>query len=255
MEYLLKDSVPSTVKIDNRYLIVVVPAVIGFVACQWHYTYPLASIVLLFWLRATSRIEAVMVIGIYTLFSTWVVVPAIVDYLSWPFYKATVFWMMGVAVVMAPWALLYRQDQRFQLIRLCTLLVVTFVPPIGLVQFASPFVGSSLLVPGHGFVSVLLGIVIVTLVSGVMNHPKGMRVGFVVFPVLMSVSYDYVKPSKNDSWLTLDTNVEVGGLQHTVAGSFDALNQARKKALSRKPRVLVLGESTGGFSLNGGAIV
>ena len=55
---------------------------IGFIACQFKETYVLSALVVVAWGVTRSRWFAYTLIVLYTVASTWVVIPAIVDYLS-----------------------------------------------------------------------------------------------------------------------------------------------------------------------------
>ena len=202
------------------------------------------------WGVATSRRQAYLAILVYSLFSTWVVVPAIVDYLSWHPVKAVAFWLVSLIISTAPWLLLYRRDCWLLECRLALLLVITWTPPIGFVQFASPFVGSSLLVGGFGWVSVAGGLLITgLLIRGI--HYRYCRVSSIAMVVLIGVGM-LGRAEPIPGWIDVNTQVKVGGIRHTIEGSLDALRQVKQVAISKRPRVAVLGESTGGYSVAAG---
>lgn len=223
---------------------------IGYIACQYHSTYVLAALMVIAWGIARSRKQAYFAILLYSLFSTWVVVPAIVDYLSWHPVKAVAFWLIALIMSSAPWLLLYRKDCRFLEGRLALLLAVTWIPPIGFVQFASPFVGTSLLISGFGWVSVASGVLVTGLiVRGI--HRGYYRCSSLAALALITVGL-FGRAESIPGWVDVNTQVKVGGISHTIEGSLDALQQVKRVALSKEPRVAVLGESTGGYSLDVG---
>jgi len=223
---------------------------VGFIACQFHATYALASIVVIAWALAESRKQAFFYICLYTVFSTWVVVPAIVDYLGWHPLKALAFWIAVFPVMMLPWYVLYRADEKCLELRLLLILLMTWLPPMGAVQFASPFIGTSLLIPGLQWGSLLAGIMIVGGVVRCIRHrQRSLTLLLTGIAAVLNVSGD---AQKIPGWVAVDTAVNVGGFFHTIEGSAEALDKARSVALDTKARVVVLGESTGGYSVDAG---
>ena len=227
---------------------------VGYLACQSQELYLLGVIVIVFWSLAKTRTEAVCYVATYTVLSTWVVVPSITEYLHWNYAASAGVWFVGMTVVIVPWLLLYRNDLKFIEIRLFVVLAATLLPPIGLVQFASPFVGSSLLVPGLGYLSIILGIVVIGQVLRAVVM-FGSQLPLSVLGVLAAVSLYTVKGKTLDGWAEVNTAVNVGGLEHTIVGSADALNAVRNTVLRDRPKVAVVGESTGGFSVDAGSII
>jgi len=224
-------------------------AAIGFIACQFKETYVLASLVVVAWGVIRSRWTAYGLLIVYSLASTWVVVPAIVDYLQWPPAKASLFWAVALPTTVLPWLLLHRSDTKLIEVRLAILLCLSFLPPIGFVQFASPFVGTSLLLAGEGWMSILAGV----LMCGAFIRLYNSRMKFLIVPLAGCVllSHLFLTESKQiPGWRSVDTAVKVGGLQHTIEGSLAALGEAKKVARQEKPSVVVLGESTGGYSVS-----
>ena len=102
------DSERLSVGSNATLLPIAVCAVVGYIACQFESSYIFSVYAVLMWGVARSRLHAYLYIVIYTGFSTWVVVPAIIDYLSWHPVHALLFWCIGMPLAMLPWALLYR---------------------------------------------------------------------------------------------------------------------------------------------------
>jgi len=220
---------------------------IGFIACQYHSTYVLASLVVIAWGLAANKKQAYCTILLYSLFSTWVVVPAIVDYLSWHPAKAVAFWLVSIIISTSPWLLLHRSDSRYIEFRIMLLLAITWTPPIGLVQFASPFVGTSLLIGGFGWLSILIGVLLCGLIIRG-YHDSYYRAATIATAGLITIGL-FGRAEPIPDWVDVNTRVKVGGIAHTIEGSLDALRQVKRVALNEKPRVAVLGESTGGYSV------
>lgn len=244
------DSERLSVGSNATLLPIAVCAVVGYIACQFESSYIFSVYAVLMWGVARSRLHAYLYIVIYTGFSTWVVVPAIIDYLSWHPVHALLFWCIGMPLAMLPWALLYRRDGRYIEIRLLAVMVLTWIPPIGAAQFASPFVGTSLLVPGFGVVSIAIGLLMTGFLTRVIRARWYNCVGFIAVPV---IAFNFLMSGeKIPDWIAVDTAVKVGGIVHTIEGSMDALTQVKSVARDKKPRVAVLGESTGGYSIGAG---
>ncbi len=227
---------------------------IGFVACQWHELYILATVVIVLWAKASTRVEAYCYVLIYTICSTWVVVPAIIDYLSWGSGQAFILWAAAMPVIILPWYGLYRSDNKCLELRLLSLLVLTWIPPIGLVQFASPFVGTSLLMPGFGWVSVAVGVVLVSLLIR-LSTTYGWQLPALTLAVVIGLSSYISQPQRIPGWIAVNTAVEVGGLNHTISGSLKALREVREVSERDRPAVAVLGESTGGYSVSAAEMI
>ena len=229
---------------------------IGFISCQYYFTYPLSAVIVVLWLTAGSRRLASAYVASYSIFSSWVVVPAIVDYLDWAPAKAVGLWLIGLCIVLLPWSLLYRKDGKYAIFRTALVMACTFVPPLGVVQFASPFVGTSMLIPGLGVVSMIVGLGLIVLISE--GHRSGMYNTAVTTALvfgLATLTGLFSTPKSPDGWVAVNTGVEVGGLEHTIVGSMEALTIAKKVAYDKRPDVVVLGESTGGYSVEAGLAV
>lgn len=233
-----------------RFAPMVMMAGVGFIACQYHASYILASLVIIYWGVASSRVNAYICVLTYSVFSTWVVVPAIVDYMGWHPAKAFAFWLIALLMSTVPWLVLYRNNTRYLEIRLALLLLVTWAPPIGFVQFASPFVGSSMLLAGAGWLSITAGLVITGIFIRAI-HKGYYRSVSIAITVTFAVAL-FGKAETIDGWVDVNTSVKVGGIAHTIEGSMDALSAARRVAFTEKPLVAVLGESTGGYSPEAG---
>jgi len=96
----------SLIEVDSlkpyRYRVpvgITISVFVGFVACQWQQLYLLSVVVIMFWALARTRVEALLYVAAYSVFSTWVVVPAIIEYLNWNFGQAVAVWILGLAVV------------------------------------------------------------------------------------------------------------------------------------------------------------
>jgi len=108
--------------------------------------------------------------------------------------------------------------------------------------------------PGYGYLSILLGVLVVglTIRSVIMLDSKLPMAALVA---VASMSLYAVKGKTIEGWAEVNTAVNVGGYQHTIEGSADALRTVRNTVLREQPYVAVVGESTGGFSVDAGSII
>ena len=174
---------------------------------------------------------------------------------------------MAAAILSAlPWAILFRADRRWTMVRLGLIAILTTMPPLGWFQWMSPFLGLAYLSPLQGWVAVVVGMGVLALL---IHHPSRL---WMAFPLIaLAAVWAPADREGLHGWGAIaiartTTGLNIGekagssagargpGRWHNAEGfvqTFEGLRGAAREAASRELRVAVLGESAGGEDLEG----
>lgn len=216
---------------------------------------PLAAVALLLWRYARSRPEAAGVgLAYYAGAAQGLPAAATVFFVAEGGGRFEAFMVVVLAVVLcaAPWALLwsleFRSSTRTRLERAALLGAALFLPPLGLVSFANPFVATATLFPGVG----LLGVVIALLV--LFAPQERIWVPVLTVACILSVTLTGRNATAANSFTGVST--ELGPLSVRDGTEVYRDTQALLRGRIRTDeRPLLLPEAVGGFADGLGARV
>lgn len=154
------------------------------------------------------------------------------------FLDALVLWMVSGLLLAIPWALVWTKDRRQVLWRAPVGLILSVVPPLGLIGWASPLTSAGLLFPGGSW----LGLAGCAFVMGaVARRPK--PTVFVAGTVAVGLNFFFVSPSVN-GWQAVNTNLgAVSDEQSSALTQFEAAEFVQRQALASNAHVIVFPEA------------
>jgi len=192
-------------------------------------------------LNANSRREAYAAAAWYYGGASWPIIVAVRDFFGPEagICDGILLWLAAVLLLSLPWLSLWtnRREQLFWRAPLGVLLTV--VPPLGLIGWASPFTAAGYLFPGTSW----LGLVSVTFAIGSLaSFP---RVGVpVIASVAVVANVLYGVPAIPASWEGINTHF--GGISHertSALGELNAVEAIQQQALASAARVVVFPEA------------
>jgi predicted amidohydrolase len=154
------------------------------------------------------------------------------------FLDALVLWIVSGLLLAIPWALVWTKDRRQILWRAPVGLILSAVPPMGFIGWASPLTSAGLLFPGSSW----LGLVGCALAMGALAlRPKPTIL--VLGTVAIGLNLFFVSPSLN-GWQGINTNLgAVSGEQASALAQFEAVEYVQRRALASNERVIVFPEA------------
>jgi predicted amidohydrolase len=170
----------------------------------------------------------------------WSVIPG-----AWNFFGsdssflgAVVLWIVSGLLLAIPWALVWTKDRRQVLWRVPVGLILSVVPPLGLIGWASPLTSAGFLFPGSSW----LGLAGCAFAMGALAwRPKPTI--FLAGTVAVGLNLLYVSPLL-DGWQAVNTNLgAVSGEQSSPLSQFEAAEFVQQRAVASKARVIVFPEA------------
>ena len=176
----------------------------------------------------------------YYVGALWSIIPGARNFFgsSGSFLDAFVLWFVSGILLAIPWALVWTKERRQVLWRAPVGLILSVVPPLGLIGWASPLTSSGLLFPGSSW----LGLAGCAFAIGALAwRPKPTI--FVAGTVAVGLNLLFVSPSLN-SWQAVNTNLgSVSGEQSSALAQFEAAEFVQRRALASNAHVIVFPEA------------
>ena len=176
----------------------------------------------------------------YYVGALWSIIPGARNFFgsSGSFLDAFVLWIVSGILLAIPWALVWTKERRQVLWRAPVGLILSVVPPLGLIGWASPLTSSGLLFPGSSW----LGLAGCAFAIGALAwRPKPTI--FVAGTVAVGLNLLFVSPSLN-SWQAVNTNLgSVSGEQSSALAQFEAAEFVQRRALASNAHVIVFPEA------------
>lgn len=192
----------------------------------------LAPLFALLWGAASSRVAAGLAAAGYYLGSSWGLVLGAATYFEGPLLQGALFWLLGAAGSVAVMTLVWGRPGRG--LRFLIGLLLTIVPPVGLVGWSNPLTAAGLWFPGLGW----LGLGLMALVLGMAAEFGGRAlaragvIGAAGLAVVIAAA-GVAQPKPPAGWAGLDLAMDQRGgpmdfmaayaRLMTVAGTLDAL--------------------------------
>jgi predicted amidohydrolase len=154
------------------------------------------------------------------------------------FLDALVLWMVSGLLLAIPWALVWTKDRRQVLWRAPVGLILSALPPLGLIGWASPLTTAGFLFPGSSWV----GLAGCAFAMGALAwRPK--PTVFVAGTVAVGLNFFFVSPSLN-GWQAVNTNLgAVSDEQSSALTQFEAAEFVQRQALASNAHVIVFPEA------------
>jgi apolipoprotein N-acyltransferase len=167
MDILTRAVVMKAVSERSGYrekILILVAAAIGILSSVGENSIELTglwSLVPLLWLEADSRRSAFFTVSVFYLTLSRGIVPgAYVFFRDGSLIRALTLWILSAAALAAPWGLLWSARSAVQ--RACGVviaLLASIPPPLGLIGWGHPLVGTGLFFPGFGWYGLVLMLV------------------------------------------------------------------------------------------------
>ena len=154
------------------------------------------------------------------------------------FLNAVVLWIVSGLLLAIPWALVWTKDRRQVLWRAPVGLILSVVPPLGLIGWASPLTSAGFLFPGSSW----LGLAGCAFAMGALAWcPEPTIVVLGGFAV--GVNLFFVSPPLS-GWEAVNTNLGVvAGEQSSALAEFEAAEFVQQRALASNAHVIVFPEA------------
>ncbi|HEX4133802.1 MAG TPA: hypothetical protein VHY84_04200 [Bryobacteraceae bacterium] len=154
------------------------------------------------------------------------------------FLNAVVLWTVSGLLLAIPWALAWTKDRRQVFWRVPVGLILSVVPPLGLIGWASPLTSAGFLFPGSSW----LGLAGCAFAMGALAWcPKPTIL--VAGTVAVGLNLFFVPPSL-DRWQAVNTNFgAVWGERSSTLAQFEAAEFVQQRALASNAHVIVFPEA------------
>lgn len=147
-----------------------------------------------------SRSNAAVVAFAYFGVASW---PLLAAAASFGIAAPPLVWFVASVILVAPWLALWSSNRKQCMWRCPLALSLSAVPPIGLINWASPLVSSGVMLPGTAW----FGLTAIALLPGLLLQ-RTARFPTAVMALLACAASNigFVQPKKPDSFATLSTN-------------------------------------------------
>lgn len=187
-----------------------------------------------------SRGACFAVVAAYYAAASWEMVPVLQagPWLGGRYSLSVIICALAVLVLSSPWTTLWTADVKDKPIHLAAAFVISVVPPVGLIGWASPVIAAGILFPGMKWIG--LGI-IVLIPSLLVTQMKTVTLA-VIFAssVAANVLYEPAKPIPG--WIAVDVAHRVP--KNKTVGVFEAVIAIERSARVSTGDVLIFPEST-----------
>lgn len=182
-----------------------------------------------------NRRAATLVAFSYYAAASWTVVEVSGTYFAGGTSAGILPWLCASTLLTTPWAALWSRDAASW--RLPLALIATTVPPIGLIDWASPITSAGFLFPGLGFAGIAATVAV--MVSAASRH-----VAVLVWLGLLSVAANTfcASPQPPADWVGFDTHFGVVHDPRNPIPEFQASDTIQQEAASSNAKVFVFPE-------------
>jgi hypothetical protein len=218
---------------------------VGIGASAWHgrqELIALSAVIPVMIFRQWNRKEAFLVAFAYYAAASWPIIPGVLAYFKGAasVSDAALFWLIPCLLLPLPWIFYWTGNTRDAGWRLPLAYVLSIIPPIGIIGWASPLTAAGILFPGTKWLGLFA---LAALSSFACVSPWRAAVATIAMALLAHANYpgDAVAPS---TWEGVSTCFDVVNNANDPMPEFEAASSVRRIALSSTSRVLVFPEST-----------
>lgn len=207
---------------NNRLVAPFAGAAISYLAWTGPEWAGIAALLPLLWYIAPTRLFATL-----TVFSYYLVGSRSLPESSVGFFgddHSIIFgvgiWLAAAAINTAPWIVAWKDSpSTLQLaLRLLLVVITISIPPVGWIGWLSPWLAASSVIPGLGWGSVLIGLILLLSIPMLWNSGKR-SVSLIVLPLLLSVQTLFLSghPTAPSDWQEIETHWGKSPVQATAS--------------------------------------
>ena len=188
-----------------------------------------------------SRVEAVFVAFAYYAASNWPLIPGTLGYFgtSGTVFHALLFWVGPSLLLPLPWTVCWTATPSKALWRLPVAYVLSIVPPVGIIGWASPLTAAGILFPGWGWLGLACFITISALFL-YLPQETALTAAFLVLAANLSYPGDSPPPK---SWEGVSTTFLRISDPDDPIPEFQVAEYVQRIALASNRQVIVFPES------------
>lgn len=192
-------------------------------------------------LNAKTRRKAFYVAGCYYAGASWPVVTAVRNFFGADagICDGILLWIAAASFLSLPWLLIWTRDRRQLCWRTPLGLLLSVVPPLGLIGWASPLTAAGYLFPRTSWFGVLA---VLMAVGSLAAFPKTAASLTVLVAAL--ANFTYSGPAHQIPWEGINTHF--GGISHertTPLSDLNAVEAIQRLALASSARVVIFPEA------------
>jgi hypothetical protein len=193
-------------------------------------------------LRAQSRSKSYQTAALYYCAALWPLIPGANNFFGPEVFvlSAIVLWSASAALLALPWALVWCSDEKQALWRAPAGILLSVVPPLGIIGWASPLLAAGLLFPATGW----CGLLCCTVLTGALAvWPRWTTVAVLAAATIANLAYP-ADPLPPPAWVAVNT--KFGSIAHHTPNplaEYRAAQQIQQEARSRDAAVIVFPET------------
>lgn len=181
-----------------------------------------------------SRSKAAVVAFAYFGVASW---PLLAAAASFGIAAPPLVWLMASVILVAPWLALWSSNRKQCMWRCPLALSLSAVPPIGLINWASPLISAGVILPGSEW----FGLTAIALLPGLLLHRAArFQTAVVALLACAGTNFGYVQPKQPHSFATLSTNF---GNPTTAESRLQVEEQLQAAALRANAAVVIFPEA------------
>jgi hypothetical protein len=198
----------------------------------------LAAGVLLY--QAESRLQAFTALFFYYLAASWPIIPGAKSFFGTraSTIDGILLWLSAATILALPSLLLFTRDPRNRPLAVVGIFVLTAIPPLGIIGWASPLLAAGVLFPGTEWFGLIATLGTVALIG---RSP--LRIAAFTAMLAVVVNASYKPPAVPPGWRAVNT--EFGGAgqgEPDFLAEFDAHEQMQETIRQSNARVLLFPE-------------
>ena len=193
-------------------------------------------------LNQPTRHTAFACVALYYFGVSWPIIPAARNFFGShaSAIDALVLWIVAAFLLSTPWLLVWTNDRLQFLWRAPVGLLLTVVPPLGLIGWASPLTAAGFLFPGTSW----FGLLALAVAAGSLAFSPRLTIALLgVSTVILNIFY-VASPGSPGKWQAINTNF--GGISHehtSALAEFEAVESIQRRALTSSAQVIVFPET------------
>jgi hypothetical protein len=194
------------------------------------------------WIAQNSRRKAFIATASYYAGAIWPVILAVRNFFgpNAGVAKGIGIWLAAIVLLALPWLWLWTTDCRQFLWRTPASILLTVVPPLGLIGWASPLIAAGYLFPGTEW----LGLSLILLLPALLTLFPEATLALVMALVLLTHAIYPGDPDPPKDWEAVNTNF--GGIAHEKTDflqDYHVAQEIQTRALHSTAHVIVFPES------------
>lgn len=193
-------------------------------------------------LRAESRSTSYQSAALYYGAALWPLIPGANNFFgpNVSILVALLLWSVSAALLSSPWLLVWSSNPKRALWRAPVGVLLTLVPPLGIIGWASPVVAAGILFPATGWCGLL---VCVALTGALAAWPRRAAIAAIAGAGFVNLVHP-TDPPPPAGWVAVDTRF--GSISHGTPdpiAEYRVAQEIQQGALSRRASVIVFPET------------